>query len=209
MRQPVLFVAATLLLTGPATISTQETESQVGMTAAHNRVRTNINSGLPPTTGEPVQPLPDMPLAPMMWADDLAAGSQAYLNTCTAGHDPNRPARQGENIASRVSSVALSPVDPWFAVHGWAGEASKYDHATNVSTGGFAATGHYTQLVWNTTVEVGCGFVDQNECPNMFPGFPFQQRYLCRYRPGGNVRVSTTRPYCSPGMATGCQIRAP
>lgn len=43
------------------------------------------------------------------------------------------------------------------AVDGWGEERNKY----NFRDGGFSeATGHFTQLVWKASTDVGCGRVD-------------------------------------------------
>jgi hypothetical protein len=53
--------------------------------------------------------------------------------------------------------MALNFKTPTKAIDGWAAEESKYDYAE----GEFSeATGHFTQLVWESTKRVGCGAVN-------------------------------------------------
>lgn len=79
----------------------------------------------------------------------------------------------GENLAAGYEG-GFRPVDVWYD------EISLYDY----DNPGFAEeTGHFTQLIWNTTNEVGCAYVD---CHN-----EWSQYTICEYRPAGNIVGST------------------
>ena len=39
----------------------------------------------------------------------------------------------------------------------WASERSAYDFGTAINNTNFQAFGHYTQIVWNSTTDLGCG----------------------------------------------------
>nr|POE63174.1 protein pry1 [Quercus suber] len=67
------------------------------------------------------------------------------------------------------------------AIDAWAAEESAYDW----SHPGFSeGTGHFTQLVWKNTTQVGCGAVQCNSAAgNGAPGWFL----VCEYSPAGNV----------------------
>lgn len=79
----------------------------------------------------------------------------------------------GENLAAGYEG-GFRPVDVWYD------EISLYDY----NNPGFdEETGHFTQLIWNATNEVGCAIVD---CHN-----EWSQYTICEYRPAGNIVGST------------------
>lgn len=65
----------------------------------------------------------------------------------------------------------------------WYGEAADYDYANP----GFSAnTGHFTQLVWKNTTQVGCGAA---EGQTVIGGSIYTGVYVvCQYAPHGNVQ---------------------
>ena len=142
-----------------------------GTTAAHNDVRAGVGVG------------------PMTWSAALAATAQAWAESCVdveapAGlvdHNPNRsdghPYYVGENVYG--SSGGATGVD---AVALWAAEVADYDYDTNSCSG---VCGHYTQIVWAASLEVGCGLAT---CP----GLTYGSTVVCNYGPGGN---SGGQPY--------------
>ncbi|XXH06158.1 hypothetical protein Hte_012604 [Hypoxylon texense] len=75
----------------------------------------------------------------------------------------------GENLALGCSSAGS-------CVDAWAGEAALYDYG---EPGFGEATGHFTQLVWRGTTDVGCG---ARLCPGNFGWY-----LACEYWPRGNV----------------------
>lgn len=140
----------------------------VGITEAHNVVRAMVQTATP--------------LPPLAWSDSLEATAKAWGMMCInmdaypniLDHNPNRsqghPYYVGENIhASGGTATAQG------AVNNWASEKANYVYPNGYS----AATGHYTQIVWRTTREVGCALVN---CPNI----AFSSTIVCDYGPGGN-----------------------
>lgn len=132
----------------------------------------------------------DVGVEPLVWDPALAASAQAWVNQCVdveapiglIDHNPNRsqgfPTYIGENIYS-----AASPVSGAQAAAIWAAEVANYDYDTNTCIGGECS--HYTQVVWSTTLAVGCGI---GECPAL----TFRYVVVCDYAPGGNTGG---RPY--------------
>lgn len=127
------------------------------------------------------QPPPPSPLPAMTWSDAAAAVAQSWAAGCTYRHNANRGER-GENIA------ASAPPGSWQlndAVTAWASEAADYDYATNSCAAG-KECGHYTQIVWASTLRVGCA---HRVCASNSPfgsGNPSWDFWVCDYEPPGN-----------------------
>ncbi|PID46579.1 MAG: SCP-like extracellular [Proteobacteria bacterium] len=144
--------------------------------AAHNAVR--AAHGLPSLT----------------WSDDLAAYAQEWAdhlaanNRCFMRHRPSG-SPHGENLwwaSPRRWSDGLSElqeVDIQRVVNDWAKEKQYYNYHTNRCQPG-QQCGHYTQIVWRETTEVGCAY---QQCGDL------SQLWVCNYNPPGNYIGE--RPY--------------
>lgn len=131
------------------------------MLAAHNDIRTRM--GVPPLT----------------WSDRLAAQAQEWANELLGQeqfyHRPH--ARYGENLFEIMSHRGASAAD---VVNVWADEARDYDYRANRCRG---LCGHYTQLIWSGTRELGCAVARE----------PLHEVWVCNYNPPGNWMGE--RPY--------------
>jgi pathogenesis-related protein 1 len=126
------------------------------MLAAHNAVRARVR------------------LVPALaWSEKLAAVAQGWADTLLERHRlEHRPnSRYGENLFEMTGAEAT----PAEVVDAWASEAAGYDYKTNSCHG---ACGHYTQLVWRSTREVGCAVAQKGG----------RQIVACEYNPPGNYR---------------------
>jgi len=121
---------------------------------AHNNYR--VTHGVPPVT----------------WSFTIAASAQAWANTCPEDHSPRPPRTYGENIAyATYTQTAQNVVNRWY------GEEPLYDY----NNPGFSfATGHFTQVVWKNTTQIGCGC--RHDC-----GGTWQSVCVCQYDPPGNI----------------------
>jgi len=121
---------------------------------------------------------------PLTWSNDLAASAQNWanyivsLNLGPQGFPPDAPwdqrSGQGENLA--WGTRGAFPVSA--LVESWANEKSNYVPGTPIeqTLGAPNIYGHYTQMVWSTTTQIGCAL-----------GSDANQDYLvCRYSPTGN-----------------------
>lgn len=128
--------------------------------AAHNMARAKVGS------------------PPLTWSDPLARAAQTWADHLMATRrfetQPNNP--YGENLFL-VTGGTMAPTQ---VVRTWLAEVRDYDRATNRCTG---VCGRYTQAVWRTTREVGCG--------TAFDGY--RQIWVCEYDPPGNI--SGRSPY--------------
>lgn len=157
-----------LLKNGEAPISAQGNEpgELKGITEAHNRYRRKLN-------------LPDL-----KWRNDIAAYAQIWANhlqktnNCKMKHRKGRYKikKYGENLAWS-SGMRLNP---WRVVEMWYNEVKDYDYASNSCR---AVCGHYTQVVWKTSLFVGCALA---RCSN-------SEVWVCNYDPPGNYVGQ--RPY--------------
>jgi len=106
----------------------------------------------------------------LTWSDDVASSAQAWATsgTCdTLNHDPNW--QGGENIY--WASPAPAPSDWYKGVDNWYSEIKETQGGLVPSYN--PAAGHYTQLVWKASMELGCGTCEGT--------------LVCRYTPAGNV----------------------
>lgn len=152
-----------------------EPANLAGILAAHNAVRAMV------------QTTPALPA--LTWNADLAATAAAWVAMCkdveaptglvdhNGGRSTGHPYYVGENIYA--SSGTATGAD---AVQSWASEKANYNYANDTCNG---TCGHYTQLVWRDTLEVGCAL---GTCA----GLTYPSTIVCDYGPGGN---SGGKPY--------------
>lgn len=159
-----------------------ETGRMAGMTAAHNAVREAVS----------MQSLP-----PLTWSETIAEYAQEWADElakdCMPRHRSNLS--YGENIATFGSTAAGGPgTTAADAVDGWAAEIDCWEYGEFMRTDSCDAQcvaqlnasgcGHYTQLVWSSTEEVGCGL---SQCSRSQGGPTFQfDIWVCNYDPPGN-----------------------
>ena len=125
----------------------------------------------------------------LRWVPDLAAMAQRraeYLAShgCYIEHGL-LPEDVGENLY-RIGPAIAEGRDPELAtvtgtqvVDEWGGESADYNVRQDTCKPG-RQCGHYTQLVWASTEEVGCGM---SVCSSR------GQVWVCNYRPRGNIRI--------------------
>jgi uncharacterized protein YkwD len=110
---------------------------------------------------------------PLAWSAKLAASAQSWARRlrdrgCPLVHSGGH---HGENLAAGTAGV----LDPDSVVAMWYDEIQHYSFAH----GGFSMdTGHFTQLVWRRTKEVGCGVA---HCRGL-------DVWVCQYDPPGNMQ---------------------
>jgi uncharacterized protein YkwD len=140
------------------------TSSADEIVAAHNAVRAEVTE--PPGYQGTWQALPLV-----KWSDKVAASAQGWADhlrdTAHCGLEHDTKSGYGENLAAGTN------LTPTAAVAMWAGEKSQYTYNPHYE---FVA-GHYTQIVWRSSTEIGCGAAS---CDG-------QTVIVCRYSPPGNV----------------------
>ncbi|XP_077986856.1 GLIPR1-like protein 1 [Glandiceps talaboti] len=116
----------------------------------------------------------------MVWDEELAQLAQDWSEQCIFDHP--KDIDYGQNLATHG--------DVLDAINAWYSEYKDYDYDTNTCNNEANICGHYTQLVWANSYQVGCGI---HECG-------FKHITTCNYRPPGNypgVSPYKNGHYCS------------
>ncbi|XCN73960.1 MAG: CAP domain-containing protein [Candidatus Electrothrix aestuarii] len=173
----VLCVLLSLPLSLPISTTVAEVRphgvDSVAMTIAHNQWRVQVHAPA------------------LIWSDTLATSAlnwseQLAADGCLMKHSTG--GSYGENIywASPLSfsdgTRIVQGIKDQDVVDAWGSEITFYDYASNSCKGGVC--GHYTQMVWKDTREMGCGMT---VCGDQ------EQIWVCQYSPAGNMMGQ--RPY--------------
>ncbi|WP_082660426.1 CAP domain-containing protein [Sphingopyxis sp. H050] len=155
-------VASAFLLTG---VQSRLGDLDYRLLESHNRER--VLAGVPQ----------------LKWNVDLAEGAQAWADHLSATgrfeHSPNVPGKplEGENIWGGTPGAFR----PESMVNLWIEEKKFFVNGTfpaNSSTGRPQDVSHYTQLIWASSQEVGCGLSNLGA----------EEILVCRYSEPGNIR---------------------
>jgi hypothetical protein len=157
--------ACALALLAPLTMGATglRTNMEERWLAAHNRERT------------------DMGLRPLVWDAELQRDAKFYADylaqTGTFEHADDGPGEpQGENLWGGTKGFYT----PEAMVGLWIAEKKHYREGpipSNSLTGRFQDVGHYTQLMWQSSLTIGCAMATGRRDDIM----------VCRYRDAGNV----------------------
>jgi len=141
----------------------------------------------------------------LVWNDELADVAQRWVDQCTNGHDKNRRTETyshvGQNWAWRGSwkledqaELATKMVGWWYdEVKDITQKAVNSFSSDNAITGSTGVIGHYTQVVWADSYEVGCGYMSSVKGSNT------ESVLVCNYGPGGNYLGSPVYEQGQPG----------
>ncbi|XP_035279623.1 serotriflin isoform X2 [Anguilla anguilla] len=115
----------------------------------------------------------------MNWSSEISANAQKWADTCAMGHSTQSKRTVGNIICGENIYMSSHP-DPWSsAINAWNSEKEFYTYSQSVN---WNAVGHFTQMIWRRTNEVGCGVA---HCPSNSSA---QYFYVCHYSPPGNFR---------------------
>lgn len=143
--------------TSPAGTTEVSAAHSQDLLRAHNRWRAKV--GVPNLT----------------WSNTLAAGAQEWANKLAASGTLQHDASSGfgENL-----SISSGPQTPTEAVDNWGSEKTKCNYKGEPIGTQTCVVGHYTQIVWRNSTELGCGVARAAD------GATF---WVCRYNPAGNM----------------------
>jgi pathogenesis-related protein 1 len=152
-------VAILFLLAAAATAADEDSLAR-DMLTAHNEVRAKV--GVPP----------------LAWSENLSRAAQEWANTLIAERrfDHRPKSKTGQNLF-RMDGARETPRK---VVERWASEAANFDYKSNRCKG---ECGHYTQIVWRSTKQVGCAVARGGS----------REVWVCEYAPPGNY--VGRRPY--------------
>ncbi|HCA95824.1 MAG TPA: hypothetical protein DEP38_14640 [Cyanobacteria bacterium UBA9226] len=133
---------------------------------AHNKYRTEVN------------------IPGLTWSDEVAKSAQKWADNLAATNSfEHSGTNYGENIWQGTAN-AYTQTD---MVDGWGSEKKDFKYGTFPdvsSTGDWSDVGHYTQIVWKNTKEVGCGLATSQDGNDIL---------VCQYNPPGNY--NNQKPY--------------
>lgn len=121
--------------------------------SAHNEIRARI--GVPP----------------LVWSDHLEGIARDWAKTLLSRKELSHRSHSqlGENLFA-ITGARSSTAE---VIRAWAGEAKNYDYRLNRCRD---VCGHYTQIVWRDTRQVGCAVARDNR----------REIWVCNYDPPGN-----------------------
>lgn len=115
----------------------------------------------------------ELQLTPLVWSNELAKSAQEWVDHLAATNQfMHSNTEFGENLW-RGTAHAYSPQQ---MIDAWGSEKNQFVYGIfpHVTKGGMV--GHYTQLIWKVTYQVGCGIAKSGN-----------KEYLaCHYDPAGN-----------------------
>ncbi|NXJ91849.1 CRIS2 protein, partial [Corythaixoides concolor] len=163
-------------------LSTSKADQQNLIVDRHNTLR----RGVRPTASNMLR---------MEWCPLAAKNAQKWANQCFLSHSPANMRRTtvqcGENLFMSSAPFSWSDV-----IQAWYNEVKDFQYGTGAKTPG-AVIGHYTQLIWYNSYQVGCAVA---YCPrNQFNYF-----YVCQYCPPGNNGMQLAAPYRSGPRCADC-----
>uniref|UniRef100_A0A3B4W967 Serotriflin-like n=1 Tax=Seriola lalandi dorsalis TaxID=1841481 RepID=A0A3B4W967_SERLL len=112
----------------------------------------------------------------MSWNGEAAASAQRWANTCSMRHSSasSRAISSGCGENLYMSSYK----NTWSnAIQSWYDEVKDWRYGVGALNGG--VIGHYTQLVWYRSNQIGCAMA---YCPNS----AYKYFYVCHYCPPSN-----------------------
>ena len=125
--------------------------------AAHNAYRTSLG------------------LTPLRWSDQLESKAQDWADhLAEIGQLVHNGYGQNLAMAEAGTQSLTQLVDLWGSEQAYFTNGNFPDIST---TGNWEDVGHYSQMVWRATAEVGCGFAEANG----------NDVLVCDYNPPGNV----------------------
>ncbi len=110
----------------------------------------------------------------LKWNNQLEKECALYaLRLAKSGQLEHSGCKEGENLFWSSEQVFNGEE----AVNAWASEKNLYRAGTKISESNYMKFGHYTQIIWHSTSEVGCGAATSKHGTYV----------VCRYNPAGNV----------------------
>lgn len=159
---------------------------KIQLVDAHNQKRKEIAKGLK-------SPHPSASnMVKLTWNEEASAIAQLWADQCKYEHDKIRDTvkpklvKNGQNIYMMMTTSSSSQIDVGKAVDEWFNEIKDYPaNGVDSLQKTKKVTGHYTQVVWAETTQVGCGYIQHHKKQ----GGRLWHRHIlvCNYAPTGNT----------------------
>ncbi|XP_008584246.1 PREDICTED: cysteine-rich secretory protein 3-like, partial [Galeopterus variegatus] len=123
----------------------------------------------------------------MRWNAEAAKNAEKWAQQCILSHSP--PSQRKISFAGCGENIFMSthPKSWSDAIQYLYDEVKDFKYGFG-STRSDAKTGHYTQLVWATSHQLGCALA---HCPHEI----LKYYYVCQYCPSGNIVNIMKTPY--------------
>jgi len=154
----------------------------------HNELRRRVAKG--EEVGNPYDHPQAANMRKLVWSAKLEAKAQQWADGCIYKHSPDvRGEDIGENIAYSSDTDLFNEEQVYKEcvemLDGFYEEVEDFDPKYIDPYVHISGTGHYTQMVWAETAEVGCGMVyyekgDSDEKKRAY--------LVCNYEPAGNIK---------------------
>ncbi|XP_059195778.1 cysteine-rich venom protein [Centropristis striata] len=155
--------ACNLPSTTASDICPEDTAVQEQIVNIHNEFRRTVN----PTASNMLK---------MDYSEEVAASAQAWVDQCKLAHGkPSTRMLNGYELGENLF-YSSAPSSWTNVINAWHSEVSHYNYPKGSTNG--QETGHYTQVIWNSSYKVGCGVA---LCNNIY-------FYGCHYFRAGNFR---------------------
>uniref|UniRef100_A0AAY4ASC0 ShKT domain-containing protein n=2 Tax=Denticeps clupeoides TaxID=299321 RepID=A0AAY4ASC0_9TELE len=112
----------------------------------------------------------------MTWSQTVADSAQQWVNQCQLTHGPVSSRMVGGYQCGENLFLASKPYSWTEVITAWHSEVQNYHFPTGSTNG--RPIGHYTQVVWYSSYQVGCGAA---QCGNLY-------FYGCQYFRAGNFK---------------------
>lgn len=153
---PTIFMLIALIFSGPA-YGRASPNNIAEILSAHNSYRESLY------------------LPPLRWSDRLEAKAQSWADhLAEIGQLVHSGPGQNLAMASAGTMSLTELVDLWGREEAYFTDGDFPDIST---TGNWVDVGHYSQIIWRATTEVGCGFAENDGLDVL----------VCDYDPPGNV----------------------
>ncbi|XP_072498524.1 cysteine-rich secretory protein 3-like isoform X2 [Notamacropus eugenii] len=153
-------------------LSTNLEKVQREIVDKHNALRAQAS---PPATN----------MLKMQWSKEAQKTAQAWAEHCVLEHSKSQNRTHGRLCGENLF-MSSAPL-PWTkAIEAWHDEYKHFEFGKGSTSD--QAVGHYTQVMWYSTYEVGCGCA---QCPKA----SYKYFYVCHYCPTGNIQPRENSPY--------------
>ncbi|XP_041661135.1 cysteine-rich venom protein ENH2-like [Cheilinus undulatus] len=144
----------------------------------HNQLRSNVT---PSATN----------MLKMTWNEEAAKNARDVAKTCPEEHSTYSARKVGTIFCGENIFVSTHEINLKEAIQAWYNEVRNFDFTTQPlneeqKMALLKLVGHYTQVVWHNSKEIGCA---QVFCPDL--ELPYI--LVCHYCPAGNTDI--TKPY--------------